>query len=75
MKVFVSSRDDQDIVCRLNNLPDVFIHATDNGEDIENFIRLQVNQSIKDKTLLSGNVTEGLKTRITSRLIEGAQGM
>jgi hypothetical protein len=75
VKVFVSSRDDQDIVCRLNNLPDVFIHATDNCEDIENFIRLQVNQSIKDKTLLSGNVTEGLKNRITSSLIEGAQGM
>jgi hypothetical protein len=75
VKVFVSSRDNQDIVCRLNNVPDVFIHATDNCEDIENFIRLQVNQSTKNKTLLCGNVTEGLKSRIISSLIEGAQGM
>jgi hypothetical protein len=75
VKVFVSSRDDQDIVCQLNHSPDVFIHATNNCEDIENFVRFQVNQSIKDKTLLRGNVTEELKNRITSSLIEGAQGM
>lgn len=75
VKVFLSSRDDQDIVRRLKNLPDVFIHATDNCEDIANFIRLQVKQSIKDKILLSGNITEELENRITSHLIDGAQGM
>jgi hypothetical protein len=75
VKVFLSSRDDQDIVRRLRNLPDVFIHATDNCEDIANFIRLQVKQSIKDKILLSGNITEELENRITSHLIDGAQGM
>jgi hypothetical protein len=75
VKVFVSSRDDQDIVCQLNHLPDVFIHASDNCEDIKNFVRFRVNQSIKNKTLLRGNVTEELKSRIISSLIEGAQGM
>jgi hypothetical protein len=74
VKVFVSSRDDQDIVCQLENSPDVLI-ATDNCEDIENYVRIQVDQSIKDKTLLRGNVTEWLKNRIISSLIEGAQGM
>ena len=74
LKVFISSRDDQDIVCRLIHSPDVFIHATDNCKDIENFVRFQVNQSIENKTLLSGNVTEELKSRIISSLIEGAQG-
>lgn len=75
VKVFVSSRDDQDIVCRLSNSPNVYIHAADNREDIESFIRLKVNQSIKDETLLRGNVTEALKNRIISKLSEGAQGM
>ncbi|KAH0551769.1 hypothetical protein GP486_007014, partial [Trichoglossum hirsutum] len=75
VKVFVSSRDDQDIGFRLNNFPDVSIHATDNYEDIKNFVRLQVKQSIKDKILLSGNVTKELENRTISRLIEGAQGM
>ena len=75
VKVFLSSRDDQDIVCRLNHSPDVFIHATNNYKDIESFIHLQVNQSIENKTLLSGKVTEELKSRIISSLIEGAQGM
>ena len=75
VKVFVSSRDDQDIVRRLNKSPDVFIHATDNYEDIKNFGRFQVNKSIKDRILLGGNVIEKLKNRIISSLIEGAQGM
>jgi hypothetical protein len=75
VKVFVSCRDDQDIAWRLNNSPDAFIHATDNCQDIENFVRSQVHQSIKNKTLLLGNVTEDLNNRIISILIEGAQGM
>ena len=75
VKIFISSRDDHDIACRLQNSPDVFIRASDNGEDIERLVRFQVDQSIKDKRLLSGNVSNDLKDRIISILIEGAQGM
>jgi len=75
VKIFVSSRDDHDIVCRLENSPNVFIRARDNGEDIERFVRSEVHQSIMDKRLLSGNVSDELKSRIISILIEGAQGM
>jgi hypothetical protein len=74
-KVFVSSRDDHDIVCRLKSWPDVFIRAGDNSEDIKDFVRSQVNQSIKDQRLLSGNISDELKSRIISDLTEGAQGM
>lgn len=75
VKMFVSSRDDNDIVCRLAKSPNVFIRASDNGKDIECFVRSQVHQSIVDKRLLSGNVSDELKSRIISILIEGAQGM
>ena len=75
VKVFVSSRDDNDIVCRLINSPNVFICASDNSKDIDRYVRSEVAQSIEDKRLLSGNVSEQLKCRIISTLIDGAQGM
>lgn len=75
VKVFVSSRDDNDIVCRLNHSPNLFIRASDNSEDIERFVHSEVAQCIKDKRLLSGKVSERLKSRITATLVDGAQGM
>jgi hypothetical protein len=75
VKVFVSSRDDHDIVCRLTGSPNVYIRASDNGEDIERFVRSEVTQSVKAKRLLSGNVSEELQSQIIDALIGGAQGM
>ena len=74
-KVFVSSRDDNDIVCRLSDCSNVYIHARDNGEDIERFVRTEVAQCIEQKRLLEGNVPEYLRDRIINALIQGAQGM
>jgi hypothetical protein len=75
VKVFVSSRDDNDIVNWLEKSPNVFIRASDNGEDIERFVNSEVNHAIKRGKLLSGSVSEDLKSKITTTLIEGAQGM
>lgn len=75
VKVFVSSRDDNDIVCRLVHSPNMFIQANDNSEDIARFVHSEVDQSVKDRRLLSGNVSADLKSRIITALIEGAQGM
>ena len=75
VKVFVSSRDDNDIVCRLSNSPNVFIHASDNGEDIQRFVYAEVTQAVKDRRLLCGDLSDSLKNLITSTLIQGAQGM
>lgn len=75
IKVFVSSRDDNDIVCRLANAPNIFIRATDNGEDIRRFIHTEVDQSLKTQRLLSGIISDQMKSQIITTLIEGAQGM
>ena len=75
VKVFVSSRDDNDIVCRLTNSPNVFIRATDNGEDIRRFIYTEVEQSLTDQKLLSGVISDQMKSQIMTTLLEGAQGM
>ena len=38
VKIFVASRDDQDIVVELEKVPNLFIKATDNLKDIERYI-------------------------------------
>ena len=75
VKVFVSSRDDNDIVCRLAHCPNVLINASDNSKDIEDFVSHMVTQSVEDKRLLGGQVSEELKSQIVTTLIGGAQGM
>ncbi|KAI9771411.1 MAG: hypothetical protein M1839_002801 [Geoglossum umbratile] len=75
VKVFVSSRDDNDIVCRLDNCSNVLINANDNGKDIEDFVSRTLTKAIEDKRLLGGQVSEELKSRIIATLIRGAQGM
>lgn len=78
VKVFVSSRDDDDIVRRLAHSPDVLIHASDNGEDIRAFVHFEVDRAIRETRLLPACKWEervDLKHRIITTLTEGAQGM
>lgn len=75
VKVFVSSRDDNDIVCRLEDSPNVIIRASDNGKDIRRFVGSLVLQSVNNKRLLSGRVSGELRNHIIRTLEEGAQGM
>ena len=44
VKVFVSSRDDSDIVCRLEKSPNILIDAMDNGQDIDRFVHTEVDK-------------------------------
>lgn len=75
VKVFVSSRDDGDIVCRLTLSLNVFIGTSDNEADIKCFVRTEVARAIKKKRLIKGIISEQLKDRIVETLIDGAHGM
>ncbi|MCJ1382729.1 hypothetical protein MMC17_005842, partial [Xylographa soralifera] len=75
VKVFVSSRDDNDIVCRLKDSPNVIIHASDNSKDIERFIHSEVEKTIEDKRMLRGDISDELKNQIITTLANGANGM
>lgn len=75
VKVFVSSRDDHDLVHHLVNSPNLYIHAADNTEDIMMFIRSRVQGAIRDGKLLCGRVSDRLKDIIIGRLIKEANGM
>jgi hypothetical protein len=75
VKVFVSSRDDIDIVLKLTEVPNIFINASDNRKDIEDFVYYEVDHAITNKRLLHGQVSDELKSRIINTLIDGANGM
>jgi hypothetical protein len=75
VKIFISSRDDGDIVLRLNEVPNLFIEARDNRQDIERFVKRELTRCIEERTLLSGNVSSDLKGEVSTVLINKANGM
>ena len=75
VKVFISSRDDMDIVRSLAGGPNVLISAKSNQDDIASFVHIEVDQQIQKKRLLAGHVSEDLRLKIKHVLCDQAQGM
>jgi hypothetical protein len=76
VKIFVSSRDDDDIVFQLEKTSNLSIKASDNIRDIERFVKAEISRSIKEGKLLRRvKVDENLKLRLITTLINGANGM
>lgn len=74
VKIFVASRDDDDLTRILARFPGVRIGA-DNTRDIELYINSQINDRIANEELLCGNVDPKLKEFIILTLREKACGM
>ncbi|KAK0110256.1 hypothetical protein ONS96_001878 [Cadophora gregata f. sp. sojae] len=75
VKIFVSSRDDHDIVHRLSKTPNLYIRASDNRHDIERFVTCRVEEAIDKGRILCGKVPQDLRDIIVETLIEKAEGM
>ncbi|KAH8649711.1 hypothetical protein BGZ60DRAFT_569767 [Tricladium varicosporioides] len=76
VKIFVSSRDDRDIVFRFQHYPNLEIKSDRNSEDIAAFVKDRTERLIEDGELLqySDSQTE-MKKVIVEKVIEGAAGM
>ncbi|RYP43836.1 hypothetical protein DL768_009643 [Monosporascus sp. mg162] len=76
VKIFVSSRDDQDIVFRLQRYPNLEIKSDRNSDDIAVFVKNEAGRLIGDGVLLqySESQTE-MKKLIVKKVIKGASGM
>ena len=76
VKIFVSSRDDQDIVCKLQRYPGLELSSDKNSEDIKTFVQSETTRLIDNQTLLrfSDNKKELIK-KIVAEVIRGANGM
>lgn len=75
VKIFVSSRNDGDIVDAFEHHPNIGIEEGMNGEDIKSFTEHKVQEAIETKRLLRGRVSLSLQKEITETLLGGAQGM
>lgn len=71
-KVFISSREDIDIKMELQHIPNLYIDAQDNQYDIQRFAHREIWER---ERLLNGGASEELKTLVTSKIEEQANGM
>ncbi|KAL7269736.1 hypothetical protein RUND412_007583 [Rhizina undulata] len=75
LKIFITSRNDDDIRIELENESDVYIQPSDNSSDIKQFVVAEVEKYISRKRLLRGEVQPELKQTIMDTLTHGADGM
>ncbi|KAK2061334.1 hypothetical protein LY76DRAFT_508043, partial [Colletotrichum caudatum] len=76
LKVFVSSRDYQDIVHSLRKYPNLNLSSDRNTADIELFVRSETTRLIEKGSLLRySERKKELRSRIIRELILGAHGM
>lgn len=75
VKVFVSSRDDGDIVDQMSVFPTIESAEEQNQRDIDSFVNSEVDKYIEKKWLLGGKVPEALHQKIKDTLRKQAQGM
>ncbi|KAH7308795.1 hypothetical protein BKA65DRAFT_519930 [Rhexocercosporidium sp. MPI-PUGE-AT-0058] len=75
VKIFVSSRDDHDLIHRLSRTPNLYIKAADNKSDIERFVTSRVEEAISKERILCGKVPRELKNIIVETLTRKAEGM
>jgi hypothetical protein len=76
VKIFVSSRDDQDIVCHLQDYPNLELASDRNMNDIVSFVRAETQDLIRRRKLLRFSINkEELTGSIIDQVTKGASGM
>ncbi|KAF8242728.1 hypothetical protein K440DRAFT_671146 [Wilcoxina mikolae CBS 423.85] len=77
IRIFLTSRDEHDITrhMRMRDTPNLYITARDNSDDIERFVRIELQRCIEECELLDGEVDDEFRDKICTTLIEGAHGM
>lgn len=76
VKIFVSSRDDQDIVYRLQEYPNLELSSHRNSGDIARFVELETASMVESGALLRYSTSKDeLRQRIIKEVTTGANGM
>jgi hypothetical protein len=76
VKIFISSRDDQDIACRLKDYPNLEISSDRNTDDILSFVRAETRALITKRKLLRFSTNKDvLEKFIIDEVSKGANGM
>ncbi|GKT70501.1 ankyrin repeat protein [Colletotrichum tofieldiae] len=76
LKIFVSSRDDQDIVYKLDNYPNLHLSSDRNTTDINHFVQVETVHLISKGELLRSSLNKAeLRDKIVDKLTCNAHGM
>ena len=76
VKIFVSSRDDQDIVYTLRDYPNMNISSDKNKADIEAYVKIETQKLVKKGNLLrNSRAKEEMTALIIDRVSSGADDM
>lgn len=75
VKVFISSREDADIILSLQSAISVCVEPSQNSDDVSVVVNDKVSNAIAKKKLLRGEVSQYLRQHLMSVLIDGANGM
>ncbi|KAK4182058.1 hypothetical protein QBC35DRAFT_468368, partial [Podospora australis] len=76
VKIFVSSRDDQDIAYKLQAYPNLELSSNRNSGDIAKFVESETNSMVERGDLLRYSTSrEELRQRIIKEVTSGAHGM
>lgn len=75
IKIFVSSREERDIICHLEGRVNLQVAARNNEADIGQFVDVEVDRLIRTRQLLSGKVPQDLKQQTKEVLRNQAHGM
>jgi hypothetical protein len=76
VKIFVSSRDDQDIVLHLRKYPHLELSSDKNKQDITSFVSTETKNLIRRRKLLRFSMNkEELQETIIEQVTKGANGM
>lgn len=73
VKVFLSSRDEQDLVSRLEHLPDIDTTTKDNVKSVKDFVRWRIDEYVSTGRLLRGFSEQAeLKALVVEKTVERA---
>lgn len=76
VKIFVSSRNDQDLVLHLQDYPNLDLLSNKNKTDISSFVTAETESLVKRKKLLRHSKNkQGLQTEIIKQVTDKAEGM
>lgn len=75
VKLIIGSRNDKEIDLRLDGCRNIYLQSFDTLSDIITFVRRELEKCIGEKRLLRGQVSDALRNRIESALVNGSDGM